>query len=82
MAAPSGHRSRGSDDLGVFDDAKSYYTEERHQNRAGPRTRTYSQVGVTDFVMLSLELTSKTEQLDVPFRASQSSRAFSTRQPW
>lgn len=52
MAAPSGHRTRGSDDLGVFDDAKSYYTEERHQNRAGPRTRTYSQVGVTDFTML------------------------------
>jgi alpha,alpha-trehalase len=44
MAEPSGHRSRGSDDLGVYDDAKSYYTEERHQNRAGPRTRTYSQV--------------------------------------
>ncbi|KAF4455682.1 Neutral trehalase [Fusarium austroafricanum] len=43
MAAPSGHQSRGSDDLGVFDDAKSYYTEERHMNRAGPRTRTYSQ---------------------------------------
>ncbi|WZH43486.1 trehalase-domain-containing protein [Fusarium acuminatum] len=43
MAEPSGHRSRGSDDMGVYDDAKSYYTEERHQNRAGPRTRTYSQ---------------------------------------
>uniref|UniRef100_A0A0D2XNJ9 Trehalase n=1 Tax=Fusarium oxysporum (strain Fo5176) TaxID=660025 RepID=A0A0D2XNJ9_FUSOF len=43
MAAPSGHQPRGSDDLGVFDDAKSYYTEERHMNRAGPRTRTYSQ---------------------------------------
>lgn len=42
MAAPS-HRSRGSDD-GVFDDARTYYTEERHTNRAGPRTRTYSQV--------------------------------------
>ncbi|RTE68063.1 Neutral trehalase, partial [Fusarium euwallaceae] len=41
MAAPS-HRSRGSDD-GVFDDARTYYTEERHTNRAGPRTRTYSQ---------------------------------------
>jgi alpha,alpha-trehalase len=41
-------RSRGSaEDLGVFDDAKTYYSaEERHRNhRAGPRTRTYSQVG-------------------------------------
>jgi alpha,alpha-trehalase len=46
MAAPSGHQPRGSDDLGVFDDAKSYYTEERHMNRAGPRTRTYSQVSI------------------------------------
>ncbi|KAM5352283.1 hypothetical protein ACJ41O_005006 [Fusarium nematophilum] len=43
MTAPSGHRSRGSDDQGVFDDAKTYYAEERHLNRAGPRTRTYSQ---------------------------------------
>lgn len=81
MAAPSNHRSRGSDDLGVFDDAKSYYTAERHQNRAGPRTRTYSQVGVADVVMLSPELTSKTEQFDVPVRANQSPRAVPTWQP-
>ncbi len=40
-------QARGSvDDYGVFDDAKTYYTaDERHVNsRAGPRTRTYSQV--------------------------------------
>jgi len=45
--APTNPPKRGSiDDQGVFDDAKTYYTtEERHQNtRAGPRTRTYSQV--------------------------------------
>ena len=38
-----------SDDLpNVYDDAKTYYTaEDRHRNnRAGPRTRTYSQVGI------------------------------------
>jgi hypothetical protein len=36
-----------SDELGVYDDARTYYTaEERHRiHRAGPRTRTYSQVG-------------------------------------
>jgi alpha,alpha-trehalase len=47
-------RSRGStDDLNVFDDARTYYTaEERHRNnRAGPRTRTYSQVGVVAAAM-------------------------------
>jgi alpha,alpha-trehalase len=35
-----------SDELGVYDDARTYYTaEERHRiHRAGPRTRTYSQV--------------------------------------
>lgn len=46
--APAGPpRHRGSiDDLGVYDDARTYYTaEERHLNtRSGPRTRTYSQV--------------------------------------
>lgn len=44
---PASPRTRGSvDDTGVFDDAKTYYTaDERHTiNRAGPRTRTYSQV--------------------------------------
>ncbi len=36
-----------SDKYNVYDDAKTYYsTVERHRNhRAGPRTRTYSQVG-------------------------------------
>jgi hypothetical protein len=39
------HRARPSDEFGVFDDAKTYYqSEERHHNRYGPRTRTYSQV--------------------------------------
>jgi alpha,alpha-trehalase len=39
------HRARGSEDFGVFDDAKTYYaSDERHTNRFGPRTRTYSQV--------------------------------------
>jgi alpha,alpha-trehalase len=45
---PGPSKSRGvSDDLGVYADAKTYYTaEDRHRNnRAGPRTRTYSQVG-------------------------------------
>jgi len=44
--APGLPRSRGStDDLNVYDDARTYYTaEDRHRNnRAGPRTRTYSQ---------------------------------------
>jgi len=48
MTSPtSQRRRRGSSEdhgAGVFDDAKTYYTsEERHINRAGPRTRTYSQ---------------------------------------
>lgn len=46
--APPAVRTRGaSDELGVYADARTYYTtEERHRNnRAGPRTRTYSQVG-------------------------------------
>ncbi|KAF6842303.1 neutral trehalase [Colletotrichum musicola] len=48
MTSPtSQRRQRGSSDehgFGVFDDAKTYYTsDERHVNRAGPRTRTYSQ---------------------------------------
>lgn len=45
--APGLPRSQGStDNLNVYDDARTYYTaEERHRNnRAGPRTRTYSQV--------------------------------------
>ncbi|GJC98458.1 neutral trehalase [Colletotrichum higginsianum] len=52
MTSPtSQRRPRGSSEdhgAGVFDDAKTYYTsEERHVNRAGPRTRTYSQVDET-----------------------------------
>lgn len=47
MTTPQNHRTRGSDDLGIYDDAKTYYAEERHnQYRAGPRTRTYSQVRI------------------------------------
>jgi alpha,alpha-trehalase len=40
-------RLGSSDELNVYDDARTYYTaEDRHRNnRAGPRTRTYSQVG-------------------------------------
>lgn len=45
MAGTTNHRARGSEDYNVFDDAKTYYaSEERHQNRFGSRTRTYSQV--------------------------------------
>lgn len=47
MASGSNHRSRDSTDFGVFDDAKTYYaSEERHTNRLGVRTRTFSQVGI------------------------------------
>lgn len=45
MAESAAHRPRGSEDYGVFDDAKTYYaSEDRHTNRYGGRTRTYSQV--------------------------------------
>ncbi len=47
-------RSHGSsDNLNVYDDARTYYTaEDRHRNnRAGPRTRTYSQVHSVDAAM-------------------------------
>ncbi|KAJ4145210.1 hypothetical protein LMH87_004065 [Akanthomyces muscarius] len=44
---PSAHRPRGSDDFGVFDDAKTYYaSEERHTGRFANRTRTFSQSGL------------------------------------
>jgi alpha,alpha-trehalase len=49
-APPGPPRARGSiDEFNVYDDARTYYTaEERHRNnRAGPRTRTYSQVSDT-----------------------------------
>ncbi|EGY18282.1 neutral trehalase [Verticillium dahliae VdLs.17] len=39
MSSPTNrrHRNRGSsDEHGIFDDAKTYYTSERHNNRAGP----------------------------------------------
>ncbi len=50
MASTSNHRTRGSDDFGVFDDAKTYYaSEERHTNRFGARTRTFSQVSNTKY---------------------------------
>lgn len=44
----SSKRSGSIDELGnVFDDAKTYYTEERHVNKkAGARTRTFSQNGL------------------------------------
>lgn len=46
MASTVNRRSRGSEDFGVFDDAKTYYaSDERHTRRFGLRTRTYSQVG-------------------------------------
>lgn len=57
---PSGgvQKKRGSTDetLNVYDDARTYYTaEERHRNnRAGPRTRTYSQVGGATFFFFFL----------------------------
>lgn len=45
MTSPKMPRSRGSvDDHSVFDDARTYYSDERHaHNRAGARTRTFSQ---------------------------------------
>lgn len=45
MTTTAGPPQAGSEDYGVYDDAKTYYTsEERHNNRFGSRTRTYSQV--------------------------------------
>lgn len=47
-STPGPSKTRGaSDELNVYADAKTYYsTDDRHRNnRAGPRTRTYSQVG-------------------------------------
>lgn len=47
MAGTTKHRSRGSDDYGVYDDAKTYYaSDDRHDKRHGVRTRAYSQVGI------------------------------------
>ncbi|KAM4066071.1 trehalase domain-containing protein [Hirsutella rhossiliensis] len=44
MASTVNHRSSGSEDYGVYDDAKTYYaSDERHTRRFGLRTRTYSQ---------------------------------------
>lgn len=42
-------RQDSIDEYNVFDDAKTYYTESRHQaNRATARTRTFSQVRKVD----------------------------------
>lgn len=45
---PDSQRARhgSTDDHGIYDDARTYYSsEERHNHtRFGPRTRTYSQV--------------------------------------
>ncbi|VUC33571.1 unnamed protein product [Clonostachys rosea] len=44
MSESGGHRSRGSEEYNVYDDAKTYYgSADRHNNRFGTRTRTYSQ---------------------------------------
>ncbi|CAH0026455.1 unnamed protein product [Clonostachys rhizophaga] len=44
MSGSGGHRARGSDEYNVYDDAKTYYgSADRHNNRFGSRTRTYSQ---------------------------------------
>ncbi|PHH68013.1 hypothetical protein CDD82_919 [Ophiocordyceps australis] len=44
MAQTADHRGRLSDDYGVYDDAKTYYaSDERHTNRLGLRSRTFSQ---------------------------------------
>uniref|UniRef100_A0A8H7N341 Trehalase n=1 Tax=Bionectria ochroleuca TaxID=29856 RepID=A0A8H7N341_BIOOC len=44
MSGSGGHRARGSDEYNVYDDAKTYYgSADRHNNRFGARTRTYSQ---------------------------------------
>jgi hypothetical protein len=45
MVAAADKSRTGSEDYGVYDDAKTYYaSDERHHNRFGSRTRTYSQV--------------------------------------
>ncbi|KFH45862.1 Neutral trehalase-like protein [Hapsidospora chrysogenum ATCC 11550] len=44
MAGTTAHRPHNADDYGVYDDAKTYYaSDDRHNNRHGARTRTYSQ---------------------------------------
>ena len=58
MTTPSGdHRPRKSDDFGVYDDAKTYYAEDRHHNRYGTRTRTYSQVNLVQWLIRGMNLT-------------------------
>jgi hypothetical protein len=80
---PGPPKSRGSvDDLGVFDDAKTYYTaDERHSNnRAGPRTRTYSQVReVSPASHPTADPSPSAEQPGEAIRASGSPRALSER---
>lgn len=57
MAESTTHRPRISEDYGVFDDAKTYYaSEDRHTNRYGGRTRTYSQVRLALSVTIAIDL--------------------------
>ncbi len=79
--APSAHRPRGSDDFGVFDDAKTYYaSDERHTGRYANRTRTYSQASsIYRHVMVATQLTQTPEQFDQTNRANEPAGALS---PW
>jgi len=43
MAELTTHASRGSEDYGVYDDAKTYYASADRHHKYGARTRTYSQ---------------------------------------
>jgi hypothetical protein len=88
--APGLPRTRGStDDFNVYDDARTYYTaEERHRNnRAGPRTRTYSQVA-SQLVLRSARMRTvaddmcATEQLAEADGAVGHPRAVQAGQPW
>lgn len=88
MSSASGHRSRGSDDYGVFDDAKTYYaSEERHSNRYGTRTRTYSQVGTIvagdmSYSSLGMLIGFVLEQLGEAAGEDGRARAVQTWKPW
>ena len=82
-------RSRNSsDNLNVYDDARTYYTaEDRHRNnRAGPRTRTYSQVRGVDAAMglwIIADQTGPTEQHGPEAAgADGGSLALPSGQPW
>ena len=43
MAELTTHASRGSENYGVYDDAKTYYASADRHHKYGARTRTYSQ---------------------------------------